>query len=103
MIVCENIDRFLFPAYVNIFIYIHIFYLCLNIYIYICFFRPRFCGRCSFDQHLLEETALRTYLKHSYWPHMQEGMSLPFVFPKTVSCVTRSSMHLQSVFLDDCL
>ena len=56
MIVCENIDRFLFPAYVNIFTYIVVIY----IYIYLCFFRPRFYGRCFFDQHLLEETTLRT-------------------------------------------
>ena len=40
----EYIDRYLFPAKEK----------------YICCFRPRFYGRCSFDQHLLEEATLRT-------------------------------------------
>ena len=51
----------------------------------------------------LRKLHLEHICNHSYLQHMQEGMSLPFVFPKTVSCVSRSSMHLQSVFLDDCL
>ena len=40
----EYIDRYLFPAKEK----------------YFCCFRPRFFGRCSFDQHLLEEATLRT-------------------------------------------
>ena len=46
-------------------------------------------------------TYCRTYSKQSFLPHMQERMSLPFVFPKTISCISRSSNHILSVFLDD--
>ena len=87
MIVCENIDGFLFPAYVNIFtyiLYIYIFIYIYIIYIYIyvffldflffdgtCLVLPlrRMYGVlnpastddvCLFNLHMLEEATLRT-------------------------------------------
>ena len=103
MIVCENIDRFLFPAYVNIFTYI--------IYIYVVLGLGS-ADNVLFNQHLLQETTLRTYLKHSttlrtylkhsYLQHMQERMSLPFVFPKTV-LLCHVPVSIYGVFLDECL
>lgn len=36
---------------------------CLASSSYVCCFKPSFYGRCRFNQHLLDETTLRTYLK----------------------------------------
>ena len=85
MIVCENIDRYLF--------------LVTSMYVVLGLGSA---DDVLFNQHLLQETTLRTYLKHSYLQHMQERMSLPFVFPKTV-LLCHVPVSIYGVFLDECL
>ena len=56
-----------------------------------------------FGDHLLEETTLRTHLKPSYLPHMQEKMRLPFVVSSTCAPYFTFLFKYTERFLDDCL
>ena len=68
-------------------------YLFSVLYTYICRF-----WQCSFDQHLLEETTLRTKKKHSCLPHMQEIMSLPFSFFQKHVLLFHVPVYIYGVF-----
>ena len=81
----------------------------LSVSIKICIFSQYYIhtyvvfGNVLLTSICLRKPHLEQKKKHSCLPHMQEIMSLPFRFPKTCTSISRSCIHIRSVFSDDCL